>query len=114
MRCGESRTEKAIVVEAVNTEELMKVMAAGCKMEFSAIATGWVDAKTELMYFGPKFDKKSTILVQNHIPNFIRLDGSIFQLWCSQTISHKSKIGFSDSGRYKTWRSIRIWRPFFL
>ncbi|GBN99199.1 hypothetical protein AVEN_196503-1 [Araneus ventricosus] len=67
--------------------------------------------------FCPKFDKNLQIMCQVHIPNFIPVALIVFELSCLQTDTHTDiipKLCFSDSGRSKTWRFVKISSSNFL
>ncbi|GBM32385.1 hypothetical protein AVEN_239780-1 [Araneus ventricosus] len=63
--------------------------------------------------FCPKFDRNLQIMCEDHIPNFIPVALIVFELSCSQT-DIIPKLCFSDSGRSKTWRFVKISSSNFL
>ncbi|GBN42059.1 hypothetical protein AVEN_218863-1 [Araneus ventricosus] len=67
--------------------------------------------------FCPKFERNLQIIFKDHIPNFIPVALIVFELSCSQTDRHTGmipKLCFSDSGRSKTWRFVKISSSNFL
>ncbi|GBM66277.1 hypothetical protein AVEN_235780-1 [Araneus ventricosus] len=69
----------------------------------------------------PKFDRNLQIMFKDHIPNFIPVALIVFELSCSHRDTHTDrhtdiipKLCFSDSGRSKTWRSVKISSSNFL
>ncbi|GBM15109.1 hypothetical protein AVEN_242156-1 [Araneus ventricosus] len=63
--------------------------------------------------FCPKVDRNLQIMFKDHIPNFIPVALIVFELSCSQT-DIIPKLCFSDSGRSKTWRFVKISSSNFL
>ncbi|GBM25491.1 hypothetical protein AVEN_83931-1 [Araneus ventricosus] len=63
--------------------------------------------------FCPKFDRNLQIMFKGHIPNFIPVALIVFELSCSQR-DIIPKLCFSDSGRSKTWRFVKISSSNFL
>ncbi|GBN97013.1 hypothetical protein AVEN_267842-1 [Araneus ventricosus] len=63
--------------------------------------------------FCPKFDRNLQIMFKDRIPNFIPVALIVFELSCSQT-DIIPKLCFSDSGRSKTWRFVKISSSNFL
>ncbi|GBM92554.1 hypothetical protein AVEN_272846-1 [Araneus ventricosus] len=63
--------------------------------------------------FCPKFDRNLQIMFKGHVPNFIPVALIVFELSCSQT-DIIPKLCFSDSGRSKTRRFVKISSSNFL
>ncbi|CAL1282291.1 unnamed protein product, partial [Larinioides sclopetarius] len=68
------------------------------------------DRRTDILPvcgFCSKFDRILQIMYKDHMPNFSLVAIMVFELSCSQT-DIIPKLCFSDSGRSKTWRFVKI------
>ncbi|GBO14083.1 hypothetical protein AVEN_73410-1 [Araneus ventricosus] len=63
--------------------------------------------------FGPKCDRNLQMMCKDNIPNVSPVSLTVFELSCSQT-DMIPKLCFSDSGRSKTWRSVKMSSSNFL